>query len=371
MLQKAAINQRFPRLFTPGYIGNLWVKNRLIHPPMCRRYANSDGCVTERLVNHYREVARGGVGLVIVGFAHVDEKASRTIECELNISRDDFLSGLDWLAATIKDNGARACQQIAHAGIVRIDGGQQKAASRTLPLYPFMPVPEELTIAEIKEIVEAFGNAALRVKTAGFDMVEVHGAHGYLVTDFLSPHLNKRADAYGGSLTNRMRFLLELVNNIRQKVGPDYPLSVRLSGSSNRPDEPIPEEPVTIEETGEVARALEKAGVNIINVSGAGHLAAQGGITMYYPRAADVWAAERIKQVVSVPVITVGSITSPELAEEILAEGKADFIALGRPLLADPQFPLKAKGGRPEDIRPCIRCVDGCLDRGIYMGSVK
>jgi len=369
MLQKTIINPRFPKLFTPGYIGKLWVKNRIIKSPTCTRYADSNGYVTERLINHYRELAQGGVGLIVVGYAYVDEKASQAIGGQLSVSKDDPAAGLDWLAATIKESGARACQQIAHCGMVRLLGRPPvKAVSRIpWPVYMPMPTPEELTMEEIKEIVRAFGDATLRVKPAGFDMVEVHGAHGYLVTNFLSPHYNKRTDCYGGSLINRMRFLLELIDNMRQKAGDDYPISVRLSATDY-----AEEEPITIEETKEVAQALEKVGVDVIHVSGGGHysLATGGGYERYTPLARNVWAADEIKQVVSIPVIASVLINTPELAERILDEGKADFVGLARPLLADPYLPMKAKEGKLEDIRPCIR-GDDCLGRGVNVGSLK
>lgn len=369
MLQKPKADPRFPKLFTPGRIGNLWVKNRLIKAPTATRFADSEGYVTQRMISHYRELARGGVGLVIVEFAYVDEKASQAMACQLDASRDEALSSLDWLARTINDNGARSCLQLVHAGMVRLQGKPPVKApsSITWPSYLPIPDPEELRVGEIEEIVQAFGDAALRAKKTGFDMVEVHGAHGYLITNFLSPHFNKRKDRYGGSLAGRMRFLLEIIDDIKEKAGPDYPISVRLSATDY-----AEEEPITIEETKPVAKAVEEAGVDMINVSYGGHTSlGREPSTMYSPRAANVWLAEEVKKVVSIPVAAVGSITTPDLAEKILGEGRADFIALARSLLTDPHYPRKAQEGRPEDIRPCIRCSDGCYDRGIYVGSVK
>jgi NADPH-dependent 2,4-dienoyl-CoA reductase/sulfur reductase-like enzyme len=229
-----------------------------------------------------------------------------------------------------------------------------------------IPVPEELTFEEIVEIIEAFGDAAVRARQTGFDMVEIVGCHGYLVTNFLSPLTNRRTDWYGGNLENRMRFLLEVVDNIFQKAGKDYPLSIRLNGSDYE------EGGITIEETKRVAVALERAGVSTIHVSGGtldkGHML---HAPMYGPLATHVWAAEEIKKAVNIPMIASGSITTPHLAEMIMEQGKADFISLGRPLLADPYFPLKAEEGRPEDIRPCIRCLDGCITRGLAKGSIN
>ena len=187
------------------------------------------------------------------------------------------------------------------------------------------------------------------------------GAHGYLITNFLSKKTNKRTDWYGGTLEDRMRFLLEVVENIRKKVGSDYPLGVRLSGTEYDPPG------IEIEETIEIAKALENAGVDVLHISAGNHHTMHKQVVhMYFPPAYNVWLAEKVKKAVSIPVIAVGAITTPELGEQILREGKADFIALGRPLIADPYWPKKAMEGRPEDIRPCIRCND-CVGRGVFI----
>ena len=360
----------FSKLFEPGNMGELGLKNRLIKAPIVTGFATRDGCVTDRMIRYYREVSRGGVGLVIVENSHIDNKASKSIPCQLSSSHDEHRSGLLWLATTIKSNGAKACLQLGHAG-------RQKFL-RTFPIkapsrVPWeeshkagMPAPEELTFEEIGEIVEAFGDAAVRAKQTGFDMVEIVGCHGYLITNFLSPLTNRRTDWYGGHLENRMRFLLEVVDNIFKKVGKRYPLSVRLNGTDYE------EGGIAIGETKQVAIALERAGISTIHVSGGvhntGHMI---HAPMYGPLATNVWAAEELKKVVGIPIIASGSITMPQLAEMILEQGKADFISLGRPLLADPYFPVKAQKGRPEDIRPCIRCLDGCIVRGLAIGSIR
>ena len=220
------------------------------------------------------------------------------------------------------------------------------------------PAPEELSVQEIEEIIEAFGDAALRAKRTSFDLVEVHASHGYLITEFLSSATNRRTDQYGGSLKNRIRLLIEIIQNIRKKVGVDYPLTVRLNGSEYL------EGGITIEESIETARALEKNGVNGVHISGGTHRNSDKLVVpMYWSRGYHLWAAEEIKKAVEIPVIASGSVTTPELAEEILREGKADFISLARPLLADPFFPKKAEEGRSEDITPCIRCNVGCQGR--------
>jgi len=370
MLQKKPKNFKFPELFKVGYIGKLQLKNRLVRSPCLPRIATPDGCVTERTIKHYKELARGGAGLIIVECTYVDDIASQATFCGLGASRDEHRPGLMWLAQTIKANGARVCLQLVHSGVQKFTGRAPIKGASRIP-WPQLyargaPAPEELTLEEIKEVVNAFGDAALRAKQVGFDMVEVHGGHGYLVTNFLSPYYNKRIDWYGGNLKNRVRFLLEIIDNIRKKVGPDYPLSVRLSGVDHEEEDPI-----TMNETMEVVVILEKAGVNVIHMSGGDHAHIDKEvISMYWPLGYHVWCAEEAKKVLNIPVIASGAINSPELAEQIVKERKGDFVGLGRPLFADPCFPLKAEEGRPEDIRPCLRCGD-CQDRGSRIGSVQ
>ena len=370
-MQKDKANAKFPKIFTPGNMGKLWVKNRLVRAPMCTSLGGKDGCVNERIINYYKELARGGAGLIVIGYAYIDDKASKSSPCQLGVSSAEHQPGLAWLAETIKENGAKACLQISHGGkqILFLRENPLKAPSRVPweELHEFfgVPVPQELSIEEIEELIEAFGNAAFRAKEAGFDMVQVHAASAYLIANFLSARDNKRTDWYGGSLENRMRFLLEVIGNIRRKVGGDYPLSVRLNGVDYE------EGGITVEEAKAVAIALERAGVNALHItSGTHHGMDLETVTMYGPLANNVDVTKEIKQAVHIPVIITGSINTPELAEKIMAEGSADFVSLARPLLADPYFPLKAKEGRPEDTRPCIRCNEGCLDRGVNVRAI-
>jgi len=352
----------FKKLFEPGYVGNLKLGNRLIRAAMATAYGSLDGSVTERTIRHYRELAAGGAALITVEYSYIDKKSSKSNYCQLSVADHEYIPGLAWLAMTIKQKGAAASLQISHAGGQRyLSAPPKKVPSRAaweVRHGEETSYFEELTLGEITEIIEAFGDAALRAKKACFDMVEVHGCHGYLITEFLSPLTNIRNDRYGGALENRMRFLTEIVQNIRKKVGTDYPLCVRLNGSE------YSEGGVTIEETIETAKVLERNGVNAIHVSGGTH---QNNdklvVPMYWPMGYHVWAAEMVKKAVNIPVIASGAITTPNFAEKILEDGKADFIALARPLLADPYFPKKAKEGRPEDIAPCIRCNEGCEGR--------
>jgi len=358
------MNKAFAKLFEGGKIGQMELKNRIIKAPTWTHLCALDSSVTERLTRHYEEIACGGCALIIVEFAFVDNIASKIGARQLGVSDDKYIPGLSILAQTIQENGAKAALQIAHCGRQRRLGNFPIKAPSGIPSgashVRSKTVPQALTFEEIQEIVKAFGDAARRVQMAGFDMVEIHGAHGYLITDFLSPATNQRTDTYGGSPENRMRFLLEVIADVRQKVGPSFPLGVRLSGTEYEP------EGIMIEHTIEAVRALERNGVDAVHISGGGknqRLPRQS--TMAIPLGPMVWAAEAVKKEVRIPVIASGSINTPELAEDILEKGQADFVSLGRPLLADPYWPQKAKEGRPEDIVPCIRCNDGCFYRGM------
>ena len=357
----------FPRLFEPGRIADVALKNRIIKAPQHTGLANPDGSITERLLRYYKEVAQGGCAMVVVEYAWVDDLYSRASPCQLGISRMDHLPGLSLLCDTIKANGAAAGIQISHAGRQRFILEQPKAASDVpWPEITAMgcPIPIPMTLDEIREVVKAFGRAAKRAQMAGFDMVEIHACHGYLISNFLSPYSNKRGDLYGGSFENRIRILLEIVSEIKAQVGTDYPICCRLSGTDYEPDG------YGIDETVELCKRLEALGVAAIHMSGGIHHTTIHEVSpMGMSLAHNVWAAEAAKKEISLPVIATGSITSPALAESILEEGKGDFIGLGRPLWADPQWPLKAREGRPEDIRPCIRCNDGCLARGDHIAN--
>ena len=355
----------FPNLFSPGRIGTLELKNRIAKAPQSTGLSNMDGSVTERLIRHYRKLAKGGTGLIIVEYAYVDKIASKSAHCQLGICDKEHTPGLGWLADVIKDNGAAAGIQIEHCGRQKFLGTPPMKAASQIPwpsIYEaYGTVPDAMTIQEIEDVVEAFGDAAARAVMAGFDLVEIHGAHGYLITNFLSPHTNKRNDFYGGSLENRMRILVQVVQNARAKIGPDFPLTVRLSGTDYEP------EGLTIEDTIEICRKMESIGIDAVHISGGDHHTMIHQVTpMALSVCHNTWAAERIKKEVSIPVIASGSITLPEYAEDIIASGKGDFVGLGRPLWADQYWPAKARAGRPEDIRPCIRCNEGCLERTFF-----
>ena len=352
---------KFKKLFEPGYIGKMRVKNRIIQAPMGTSFSRPDGSATPRLWNYYRERARGGTGLIIVEYAFVDNKGSQTCYGQLGIYDDSLIPGLSTLARVIKENGARAGIQINH-------GGGQRYLKREVLVAPSRMhygradnrIPTEATVEEIQQIVKDFGEAAWRAERAGFDMVEIHGAHGYLLTEFFSPHTNTRKDMYGGSPENRMRIFLEVFESVKRNVSRGFPIGIRINGSE------YIEDGITIEDTIVLARELERAGINYLHVSGGTRRGVGSVVPMLRPLALHVPLAEAVKKVVKIPVFACGALTTPQIAEEILEKGKADFVTLARPQLADPQWANKSKGGKDEDITPCIRCNE-CMARGAHI----
>jgi 2,4-dienoyl-CoA reductase-like NADH-dependent reductase (Old Yellow Enzyme family) len=350
----------FPLLGSPVAIGEVRLANRFVLSPLHTMLADRHGQVTPAMIAYYTERALGGAGLIMTEYAFVDHHASRANVAQLAAADDACLPGLGQLADAIHEAGARAGLQLAHCGRQRFLAVAPIVAPSRVP-WPDLegaPVPEELSAEAAQEIVASFARAAIRAELAGFDLVELHAGHGYLVGQFLSPHTNRRTDLYGGALHDRQRFLLEIVRAMRAAVGPGFPLVVRLSGIEYLDDG------ITLAETVDTATKLERAGVAAIDISAGSHETMEHQVQpSYFEHGYNVEAAAAVKRSVQVPVSVVGSITSPELAERILREGAADLVRLGRPLLADPHLPRKALAGRSHEIRPCIRCND-CLDRG-------
>ncbi|MDQ7814818.1 MAG: NAD(P)/FAD-dependent oxidoreductase [Patescibacteria group bacterium] len=350
-----------PLLFKNGKIGKMTTKNRLVMAPMVRNYADSRGLVTPRYIDHIESIASGGVGTLILEAAFI-RPDGRGFKNELGIHDDSVIPGLKSLVKVAHKHKAKIGMQIFHAG--------RQTSSQTTGKTPIAPSPipdptvgekpRELTAQEIDELTIAFGQAAARAKKAGMDFVEIHGAHGYLITQFLSPFSNHREDSYGGSATNRMKFLRDVFKSVRLAVGKDFPLIVRLSG-----DEMI-RGGLTLADTRKIAVELEKMGADALHIS-AGNYASYAKGSIIPPMAAPdltlVHLAKGVKEVVKIPVIAVAKIRTPALAEKVLKEKSADFIALGRPLLADPMWPAKAAAGKDAKINLCIACNQGCISR--------
>jgi 2,4-dienoyl-CoA reductase-like NADH-dependent reductase (Old Yellow Enzyme family)/thioredoxin reductase len=349
-----------PSLFSPIKIKSLELVNRVVMPPMGTNLGNPDGTVSEANLAYLRRRARGGAGLIITEIASVHPSGS-AIANELGVYDDRFIPGLKEIANAVHDSGSKVALQLHHAGresLYLLQQGKAIAPS-AIPSLVFGLTPREMTRDEIQEIIIAFGAAARRGIEAGFDAVEVHGAHGYLLTQFLSALSNKRDDQYGGSLSNRSRFMIEVLQEVRKMVGPDFPLSLRLSV------EECIKGGYTVENIQTILPNLVEAGADILHASLGTH-GTPGGITSAPPEyqpGFNVWRAKKLKEAVDVPVIAVGRFTDPALADNVIARGEADLVAFGRQFLADPDFLIKAREGRPADIRQCIACNQGCIER--------
>ncbi|MGI6037535.1 MAG: FAD-dependent oxidoreductase [Limnochordia bacterium] len=355
---------KYRHLFSPGRIGSLEVRNRLVMPPMATNFGGENGEVTERMVRYYAERAKGGVGVIIVENAQVDYPGGKNVVLQHRIDDDKFIPGLRWLARSIQDHGARVFQQIQHAGRQTAPGTTEGApvlSPSPVPCGFMQSQPMEMTNDEIEAMIDKFAQAARRAKQAGFDGIEIHGAHGYLINQFLSPYSNRRNDKWGGSFQNRLRFALEIIRRCREAVGPDYPMGFRISA-----DEFVPGG-YRLEEGVEIAKAVAAAGVDILHVASGIYEAISTIIeSMAYEEGWRVYLAQRVKEEVSIPVIAVGVIRTPQMADEIIAQKKADFVAIGRGLISDPEFALKAAQGQEEHINRCIVCNIGCVGDGIF-----
>lgn len=351
----------YERLLEPGAIGRMTLKNRLIVPAMTTRFVGEDGKATEQFIAYHEARARGGWAMLITENFVIDRGVG--VKRELpGIWNDEQRDSYRPFTRRIHEAGGKVAAQLYHAGRNTHSGitGIHNVAPSPICDPSNREVPHELTEAEIKEIVDKFGSAAARAKVAGFDAVELHGAHGYLIAQFLSPFSNKRGDRYGGTLYNRARFAQEIVTEVRRRVGEDYPILFRISATEFIP------EGINIEHTKAICRILEKAGVDAFNVSQSGPATFYNTVPSYYvPNGAFLNLAAEVKKVVHVPAIAVGRINSPELAEEALLSGKADLIAMGRASVADSELPNKLAAGLTEEIQTCIGCCQGCLGNTI------
>jgi 2,4-dienoyl-CoA reductase-like NADH-dependent reductase (Old Yellow Enzyme family)/thioredoxin reductase len=346
----------YPRLFSAGQIGTLSVPNRIVMPPMLTCLADGR-YVSQRLINYLAARAQGGTGLVMMEFATVDPLGP-IVPNQVGLYDDTCIPGLQKLVEAVHKHGSNVAIQLGHGGHrawSKYIGAQPVSASDVTGRGGEKPRP--LTLDEIRRLIESFVSAAQRVKKAGFDGAEIHCAHGYLIRQFLSPYTNKRTDQYGGDLAGRARLAREVVESVRQAVG-TYPMWVRVNG-----DDFVERGGLTQEESRTVCQWLEKAGANAISVSGSTYesLVNWGLAPMFVPRGILLQLAEATRKIVHVPVIAVGRIDTPEFAEQVLKDEKADFVAIGRALIADPDFAVKAKQGRASEIRRCIAdnvCID-------------
>ena len=352
-------------LFETVKINQLELKNRIYMPAMHMNMAK-DFEVTNQLIDFYAERARGGAGIITVGYATVDEYSGMTTN--IGAHKDEFIPGLTRLAEAIKVNGSRVAVQINHAGRYMHSfflNGQQPVAPSAVASRMTGETPRELTIEEINETINRFAQAALRVKQAGYDAVEVLSGTGYLISEFLSPLTNKRADEYGGSFQNRMRFGLEVIKAIRKEIGDDFPLIVRMNGNDFMPGG---NGRIDLQQ---YAKQLVAAGIDALNINVGWHEARVPQIVTSVPRGVFGYLARGIKEQVDVPIISGHRINDPRIARDMIADGYCDLVAMGRPLIADPYLPQKARTGREKEIVHCIACAQGCFDNLFKLKPVE
>ena len=340
------------------------IKNRLAVSPMVTNYCEKNGKATDRFVAYHEEKARGGWGLILTENYAITPDA-RGFSYVAGLYEDAQIAGHARVADAVHKHGAKIVAQMVHAGRQtnhRINTGVQVVAPSAIPCPDNQELPHELTVAEIRQMVSRFGDTALRIKKAGFDGVEIHGGHGYLIAEFLTPYVNKRVDEYGGILANRLRFPREIIQDVRAKVGPDFPIFFRISSHEGMPGGR------KLQDTRAIVMMLEEWGVDAIDITAGTYGDGFTVPSMAEEHAWNVDSAAEIKKVVSIPVMIVGRINEPILAESILRSGMADIVAMGRASLADPHLPNKAREGKFETIRQCIGCLQGCLG---YLGLDK
>lgn len=347
------------KLFTPIRIGSMEVKNRIVMAPMTTNWAPDDGTISQKMIDYWEERAKGGVGLIIFEAVTIDAAFPYIIRT-VGLWDDNLIPSFKRFVDAMHAHGAKVAPQISHPGPESFSWlkGVQPVGPSPVVCKTHGQVCRELTLEEIKTIVGQYGEAARRAREAGCDAMELHAAHSYMLAgSFLSPLRNKRTDAYGGTIDGRLRFLREVMESIRAKAGSEFPVILRISGDEHLPGGR------DILDSQYIAPKLVAAGVDAFHIS--------GGVVpdvfwrilpcLGTPPGLNVPAAAAVKEAVDVPVMVVGRINDPQLAEDILVKGYADMVVMGRALLADPELPNKAREGSIEDIAPCTSCGQGCL----------
>jgi len=354
------------RLFSPFAIKKIALKNRIVMPALASFMIGNDGSISEATVEHYRRRAAGGPAMVIMEACAVSPEGV-VAPHQAVIYDDRFIDGLSKIARAMKEEGAVPAIQIHH-------GGRQTSVKviHRKPLAPSpLPCPsirgevEPLTIEGIQQLVKKFGDAAQRACQAGFDLIEIHGAHGYLVNQFLSKFSNIRDDQYGGDIAGRTRFAAEIVTAVRRRVGAEFPISFKISA------EEYVAGGLTTAESIEILKILVAAGIDVIQVSAGNDVTPEWICQpMFMEKACLVESARQIKKALDVPVMAVGRINDPLVANEIIARDRADLVCIGRGLLADPEMPNKAREGRLDEIRTCIAC-NTCMQSIFKRGRIE
>lgn len=359
---------KYENLFSTGRIGKLEIKNRIVMPAMGTSLASSTGEASDEIIKYYEERAKGGAGLIITEITRIDNETGVGIPNQLCATNLNQIPRLERLSRAVHKYDSKLFLQLHHPGRQShsnlIDGRQIVAPSPVMS-SAIGEMPREMTTTEIKAMIKKFITGAKIAQMGGIDGIELHGAHGYLIAQFISPLTNLRTDDYGGSLMNRMRFITEIIQGIKHVCGPDFPIVVRIDG-----DEFV-KGGLNLNEAVKAAIYLESVGVDAINVSSGTYESANTTIEpISYPQGWKKHLAKAVKDAVKIPVIACDVIRKPEFAESLIQEGNTDFVAVGRQLLADPEWGKKASENREQEIRPCISCLY-CIDQLMQCKTTK
>ncbi|MFQ5353327.1 MAG: NADH:flavin oxidoreductase [Thermodesulfobacteriota bacterium] len=355
-------------LFEELMVNGLRLRNRILRSATWEGMCDNDGAPTQRLLDCYVELARGGVGLIITGYAYVTREG-RQLPGQMGLDTDERAGEFKRLTGAVQRAGGVIAAQLVHAGgqTTAAEAGRRPLAPSSVGVEQFPEIPEELTLPDIERIIKAFGEAALRARALGFDGVQLHGAHGYLINQFLSPHTNTRGDRYGGDIDGRGRFLFEVYEEVRRAVGRQYPVMIKLTGSDYL------EGGFTEEDALYVASQLSEMGIDAIEISSGTRASgdknpAREHIDSPYKEGYNVPFAGRVKASVSCPVGAVGGVRSYEVAEAALGQGGLDFVSMSRPLIWEPDLAARWQSGDREPAR-CISC-NGCFAPGLNEGGI-
>ncbi len=356
-------------IFETTNIKGLSIKNRLVRSATWEGMCDQEGRPTEKLCNLYRELTEGGTGLIISGYAFVRPEGKQ-LTGKMGIHTDDFAKDYERLVKTVHDSGGRIAAQIVHAGgqAIEDNSGKQPVAPSAVKVAHYSTEPRELSIEEIQEITDAFGEGARRAKEYGFDAVQLHGAHGYLINQFMSPHTNLREDEYGGSIENRSRFVAEVYQKVRSKVGIDFPVMIKMNCSDNM------DGGLTIEDGVYIAKKLSGSGIDAIEVSSGNSASGikSGPLRMKINKPEkEAWNmdyARQVKAVVNCPVMVVGGFRSYDVSENAIALDGIDYITMSRPLIREPDLPSRWERGDRAPAR-CISC-NRCFKPGVEEGGI-
>lgn len=358
---------KYKYLFTPEKIGSLEIKNRTIMAPMSAALGHPDGTMSDELIAYYEARAKGGIGMILTEYAFVTPEG-RSSDHQISIADDSVIPGLTKLTERMHEYNCKIGLQLQHGGRRAMGENCDLVAPSPIAMEYGARVPHAMTTKEVCDLIDAFIAGAVRAKKAGFDLVEVHCAHGYLLNDFVSPRANRRTDEFGGNIAGRAKVVVDIIRGIKEACGEDFPVSVRMSA-----DEMV-EDGNKKRDSAVLAMLFEEAGADLINVSCGVNGVGKGIAPAARETGHNVEAAEQIKKAVDIKVGVAGRITEPAYAEMVLKCGSADFVTIGRPLFADPEFVLKAEEGRENEICPCVSCLLRCYGSyghgGIFRGCM-